>query len=133
MTTAIYALIDPNSFRVHYVGQSINPLTRLEQHVADIGPSKRAQWIRELTTTGQLPMMKILEVVTDSQADECEQRWIDEMQRQGEPLTNVRGVKDNIVLPHKRTNSKPRPPKKGWWPVRQCTIERWATANKELD
>src|SRR5882724_5640807 len=57
---AIYALIDPRTSKVRYVGQCARPNQRLEEHVRRPGSRKLKSWIAELNRRGVVPVMKIL-------------------------------------------------------------------------
>jgi hypothetical protein len=59
----IYGLVDPRSSLVRYVGASVRPTQRREDHIREArGPSQtaKAQWLRELDANGLAPFMHIL-------------------------------------------------------------------------
>ena len=90
MTTAIYALRDPYTDDVRYIGQSIDPTKRLREHLTDTHDTPKVQWIRTLLETGQRPRLEILERgLTTQQAFKAEQKWITYGQHNGWPLTNL--------------------------------------------
>jgi hypothetical protein len=88
--TSIYALIDPITHRVRYVGQSRNPELRRLQHVSRARFDNQAvhQWIRGL---GELPGLVILEAVENrrirtgtcsvSLASVMEAKWLKRFRR----------------------------------------------------
>lgn len=87
----IYALVDPSTFRICYVGQARNPISRLGQHIANGDPSnpdKRA-WIQSLQDSLQVPLFCILAEVDPGESDWHEQVWISALKNAGEPLFNV--------------------------------------------
>jgi len=63
----IYALIDPISNEIRYIGKSMNPLKRLTQHLCQVKNNtkthKRA-WLKSLLDKGLKPNIKILEVTS---------------------------------------------------------------------
>lgn len=88
--TFIYGLADPLSKKIHYVGKSDHPNKRLTQHLKD-GKSKRtkkARWIRSLTSRRLTPDLVILEEVATSKWADAERRWIRTLRKSGHPLTN---------------------------------------------
>lgn len=79
---SIYALIDPRSKRVKYVGQTVSPVpVRVKQHVALArrgGSTRKNEWLRELDLLDLAPEVEVLEVGTWAQED-CNDReayWI---------------------------------------------------------
>lgn len=87
----IYALCDPDTNEVRYIGQTARPDTRLYQHVATPhGPqdNSRHKWIDALVATGKTPNLVVLEVVDQSQASIAEQKWIAHGTSNGWKLTN---------------------------------------------
>lgn len=88
----IYALADPTSDRIYYVGHSGNLERRMRDHLKVGGRDSNVDkdaWIAELRVAEMKPRLVILEDVRDSQTvREREARWILEQLRRGEPLTN---------------------------------------------
>jgi hypothetical protein len=87
----IYALVDPRSEAIHYIGQSANPQRRLQRHLQERGGSNAGKeaWIAELRGVAARPQLLILEHVTvAATAREREDRWILHHLRKGAPLTN---------------------------------------------
>lgn len=59
MTWYIYALIDPRTREVRYIGKSVDPLRRLDCHLDDKDSSlRKSRWLKKL---GERPILKILE------------------------------------------------------------------------
>lgn len=73
----IYALIDPRTNEVRYVGASANPKKRARTIFIRPKAPKLAAWIDELKRAGWRPIQKILESrVSFAQWEEREQHWI---------------------------------------------------------
>ena len=76
MTDYIYALKDPNTKEIRYIGKTIRPMVRLKQHVDEAKNRKiishKTNWIYGLLTNGQEPIMEILKESDDWQKDEKE-------------------------------------------------------------
>lgn len=90
----IYALIDPITEEVRYVGKTINPATRLYDHcnqsAAGNNPHKM-RWILGLRAQDMLPKMIVLEECLPDTWEEAEIRWIAHYRASGAPLTNILG------------------------------------------
>lgn len=89
--TYIYALCDPSSGRVRYVGKSNDPRSRLRGHIHD---SKKKdypvhRWIRKLERSDQLPTLVILSIVSDNDWKNEERRWIDHFATMYSDLLNI--------------------------------------------
>lgn len=64
----IYSLLDPRiDKKIVYVGQSIHPYKRYEQHFVDYTNHEKGKWIDELSKLGLEPVLRIERVVTASQ------------------------------------------------------------------
>jgi hypothetical protein len=88
MTRCIYALLDPDTEEVRYVGQTMmTPSRRLKGHCKKTQPpvTPRDFWVNSLIAQGKKPRMSILEEDADLNA---ETRWIAHYQHQGIPLTH---------------------------------------------
>ena len=96
--TWIYGLIDPRDHQVYYIGQSIHPVVRWQQHLIKSkgSPSKNA-WLKELANKGMAPDIRILAETTPLYAHKVEQEWIEQGKELGWPLTNG--------IPGRRPNS----------------------------
>jgi len=91
---AIYVLCDPRTERVRYVGQTVNPTSRLIAHRGDslkeMGfTSAQNCWMRELHDAGLRPTMHILETVPVSDAAAREQYHIRAHRAAGCELVNT--------------------------------------------
>jgi DNA-binding XRE family transcriptional regulator len=86
----IYALCEPDTGAVRYVGLTNRPSTRLNQHIHDTTNQQKQEWLAGLQAKGLLPQKLILEQVSD--ADDwpsIEQRWIAFHREQGADLLNI--------------------------------------------
>lgn len=89
--TQIYELLDPTSLEPRYVGQSWNAKKRYTRHLYD---AKRGEigrvfnWIRSVQREGLSPVLNILEVCAEDDADFSECDWIWQRRQEGCDLTN---------------------------------------------
>ncbi len=75
--TFIYALVDPITERVRYIGKSDNPKKRMNSHLTDTRYSKhKVNWIQKLKRQGLVPLLLIIEEVDVSLWKERERYWI---------------------------------------------------------
>jgi len=92
MSSYVYALVDPRTGLIGYIGKSDYPNRRLRQHIEDAlegtgTPKKR--WIRELLVEHRkAPQMVILEQA-EGRWRERERWWIAFGRKLGWPLTNA--------------------------------------------
>lgn len=86
----IYALKDPRTDAIRYVGYSINVPRRVKGHVRDCNREQnyKARWIRSLVAKGLEPIVDILETGTGDW-EAAERRWIKELRAAGCRLTNI--------------------------------------------
>jgi len=89
--TYIYALVDPDTDGVRYVGKADNPHKRLEIHLAGYEPrtTHKSNWIKSLLAQGKQPELMILEEVDAAAWQEAEKRWIAYFRKVGVSLTNT--------------------------------------------
>lgn len=92
----IYALVDPRSHEVRYVGLTVDPRARLINHYYEWIEDKSA-WLEELELLGLKPQLRIIDIIPCSDeydVDErhcahlLEQNYIDHYSRNGLPLLN---------------------------------------------
>jgi hypothetical protein len=89
----IYALVDPKSGLVRYVGSTTAPMTRMQGHMR-MGPrdtSIKNAWIKTLVDCGLAPVFVFLESVTEEDTPAAESRWIDHFSKIS-PLLNQRKI-----------------------------------------
>ena len=103
MPTYIYALHCPIDKTVRYVGKSVNPQERLEQHLyfAKTGRANHhaARWIRKVLSAGLQPILDVFyEVQPDEDWRDVERFWIAEAESFGWKLTNTTAGGDGVEI-----------------------------------
>lgn len=91
MNIAIYGLRAPDDDTIRYVGQTGRPERRLKKHIRDARCGKHypvCQWIRDLLSKGQEPVMVILDPDAYRFNNAKEAAWMCEMGKIS-PLLNV--------------------------------------------
>lgn len=76
----IYALRDPRTEKVRYVGKAGDPGFRYKNHVSDwhlSSTTKKNSWIKSLKAKGFLPVLTVLDEVPDELANEAEIAYIE--------------------------------------------------------
>lgn len=86
--TFIYALVDPKTQEVRYVGKADDPQKRFASHLNDTSNPYKAFWIRQLKAQGYIPTLKILEEVEGAMGFVKESQWIKYYWEKGHNLTN---------------------------------------------
>lgn len=90
-TVYVYALTDPDTEEVCYIGRTVNPYKRNLAH-GDVSlrwdKSPKAKWMAELKAQGKTPNMHVLEACAFDGWQEGEQRWISHYRKVGAPLLN---------------------------------------------
>lgn len=103
MQKIIYGLRDPETKEYRYVGASVDPESRYEDHVYDLsGNARLRSWLSDLFDAGREPDIVHLEHVPESVGwEEREAHWIDQLDR-GNRLVNVRsyGTHAPSIRPH---------------------------------
>jgi hypothetical protein len=96
----IYALCEPNSEIIRYVGKTANsPEQRLRSHLApsSLKPKNhRTDWLRSLVKQGLKPALFVLEETTDDCWQEAECRWIAQLRSLGCDLVNSTNGGDGV-------------------------------------
>lgn len=93
----IYALIDPFTDEVRYVGKSVRPQERLINHCNEQSRTWRTNWLRSLRAKGARPRLRILqELPIDADWQEAERAWIAKGRALGWPLTNCTSGGDGV-------------------------------------
>lgn len=86
----IYALKDPDTQAVRYVGKSIDPANRLRFHRSNLrrGCAPVQRWCVALRALGKTPLLELLETVQYGSGKEEEAAWIQHYQNAGAVLLN---------------------------------------------
>lgn len=84
----IYALIDPRTNEVRYIGKASDIAVRLRRHKTEKGNTHKCYWLRQLREQGYVPQLQVLEEVEDSNWAEREIWWIKYYRDNGANLTN---------------------------------------------
>lgn len=85
---SIYALRDPVSGEIHYIGRTYKPRTRLTGHINAPGSYALLAWMNSLTSRGLTPAMEVLYQCDESEVNSIERFFIERYQRSGHPLLN---------------------------------------------
>lgn len=95
----IYALIDPKTKTVKYIGKTSSRLSqRYASHIYYSKTSKdsKGAWIRNLIKKGLRPELKVIEVVSSNIGNEREASWIQHYKDAGAELVNETKGGDGI-------------------------------------
>lgn len=110
-STIIYALIDPVTREVRYIGKTTVKLNvRFTSHLRDTRPSWKLNWLTALRNAGLKPEIGILESmdgdVSLQQWQEAERFWISYLRFLGAKLTNLtsggEGLSGHVFTPDHR-------------------------------
>lgn len=103
LTATIYALIDPISNQIKYVGQTTKTLNqRLNEHIRGKTNKAKTKWINHLISNGKLPTISKLETTLKYERHIKEQYWINYFTSKGLQLFNEKETIDN---PLKKINT----------------------------
>lgn len=98
-TDKIYAMIDPRSSRIRYVGRTSKTLCwRLGKHLESAGTypeNEKCAWVLELFSLGLAPRMLLLDECSDDIAGNVEELWISQF----DDLLN-KDVRPSMVRPY---------------------------------
>lgn len=91
-TILIYALLDPRTNEIRYIGKTTTPHKRLREHLYARDPRMHVcRWVKSLLRINVVPIMRILEIITNGQWEEREIFWIKWGRENGLRLTNITG------------------------------------------
>ena len=99
-----YVLLDPITFAIRYVGQTVNPRNRLSNHIYESKRYNRThkhRWIVQLLRKNKEPIMDLLfdQVMTSDEGDLQESNLIDYYKSIGCNLTNTEDrARNNSVI-----------------------------------
>ena len=121
-TEFIYALRDPETGLIRYIGKSVRPSERLRNHMNDSSKCHRTNWLQSLKCKGLCPELLILEEIEIFRDDHpsnmpmwdwqySERYWIATARRLGWPLVNGTNGGDGVEGLSEESRSKIR---KAW-------------------
>lgn len=103
----IYALVDPFTKQVRYIGKSIRPKERLTNHCNDRSITWRTNWIQSVLARGKHPELLILQTLDDTEDWQlAESEWIKKAREMNWPLTNCTDGGDGLVNPPEEVRQK---------------------------
>lgn len=91
-TTFIYALCEPDTGEIRYIGKADNPHKRLHGHTSSRvinGKTHRSCWIRSLVNQNKSPVLKIIDEVPVNHWQALEAAYIDFCRERGMRLVNI--------------------------------------------
>ena len=91
MKLQIYAISDPRTKQIRYVGCSQDARRRLSVHMARIetDADARSMWLGELRDLELRPNLVILQEVEDGSVHDSEREWISTLRSRGADLFNT--------------------------------------------
>lgn len=99
----IYALCEPITQEVRYIGLTTNLATRYAQHISRSNylesTNLKATWIRGLASRNLIPSFLVLQVTDVGHAEEIEEIWITYYLALGARLTNQDKVPNQVRTP----------------------------------
>lgn len=90
-TTFIYALRDPTTQQIRYIGKSDTPKKRLRAHLGGCRRGERGHrpnWLRSLASNGLKPILEIVDEVLIDEWQAAEAAYIIFYKEEGYPLVN---------------------------------------------
>jgi len=89
--TFIYALIDPRTSDIRYIGKADDAKARLAHHIRESKREKtyKARWIRSLLSQGLLPILQIIDEVLKSEWQAAEAAYLEFYREEGCRLVNT--------------------------------------------
>lgn len=94
----IYGLVDPHTDEIRYIGKSIRPYQRIQNHMNDTGSCHRVHWLQSLKKLGLKPHVIILDRIADEDDWQAlEKYWIALGYDMDWPLTNNTDGGDGVV------------------------------------
>ena len=89
-TTFIYALVDPRTRHVRYVGKADDPEKRLREHFKLKGKNSWLNnWLSQLISLNLEPSLRIIMEVPRNDWQQWEKHWITAFRWAGEKITNI--------------------------------------------
>lgn len=86
----VYALIDPRTEQIRYIGKSIQPNKRLKEHISKCNTenTKKSKWIKKLISLGLEPNMKLIKETNANEVAYWEEFYIRHYKDTGSDLLN---------------------------------------------
>lgn len=94
--TFIYALCEPETLQIKYIGKSDQPQKRFYNHLNDRKTTHKVNWLNQLKSKALVPVLKILEEVSKKDWEEREKYWISFYKNLGNNLTNSTNGGDGV-------------------------------------
>lgn len=89
----VYALLEPETEKIRYIGKTVNGLDRVNQHMCPRflkSNTHKNNWIKKLLRFGKQPLVEILSIAkSDGEVQKLEKFWIKHLRENGEKLTNM--------------------------------------------
>jgi hypothetical protein len=104
--TFIYALVDPTTREVRYIGKSTDPTKRLSFHLAKRSlktNNPKNLWIRSLVAKDLKPILVVLQKCSDDKWAEAERAWIVTFRMIGADVTNTSDGGEGVLAPTPET------------------------------
>ena len=89
---AVYALIDPRTHQLRYIGKALDTEQRERNHFnqSKYGNAPKSEWVRELRAAGLRPEMLVIEECAPADSADREKYWIARARVRGAPLLNMK-------------------------------------------
>lgn len=89
----IYAIVDPRTDEVRYVGKTTAPPRRFRDHIclarSGLAEYYSSRWMREILSDNKRPILKILQACAEENWQDRERYWIEFYKSKGCSLTNL--------------------------------------------
>lgn len=111
MDVFIYALMDPETNAVRYIGKTLTPKIRFSMHMCEKRGTHKNNWLHQLRARGLRPVMVVIETIHDSDDNDWQAReryWIEHYRSAGEPITNLDSGGNGGKLQSEETKDKIR-------------------------
>lgn len=94
----IYALIDPFTCKIRYIGKTVRLKERLQNQCNEKTKTYRSNWIQSILSKGKKPIQVVLQELSDSEDwQEAERKWIRIARKYGWNLVNTTDGGDGVL------------------------------------
>ena len=94
----IYALIDPRTSKIRYIGKTVNLKQRLSNQLNENSKTHRCNWIKGIKSDGLKPIQCVLQTLSDEQDwKAAEIKWIAIARKYGWNLVNSTDGGDGVT------------------------------------